>query len=101
QKEQKITEKPKEGKEKEEREPVKKEIREETIKSIEYRLKVPPTKISDVVKLVYFLKGKFSSFEIEVSLKASDGELSKSELEDKVKEALRQSGIAVEEEKAE
>ncbi|MEM4565059.1 MAG: hypothetical protein QXD49_00485 [Archaeoglobaceae archaeon] len=101
QKEQKITEKPKEGKEKEEREPVKKEIREETIKSIEYRLKVPPTKISDVVKLVYFLKGKFSSFEIEVSLKASDGELSKSELEDKVKEALRQSGIAVEEEKVE
>ncbi|MDI9642396.1 MAG: hypothetical protein QFX37_02625 [Archaeoglobales archaeon] len=54
-----------------------------------------------MVKLVYFLKGKFSSFEIEVSLKASDGELSKSELEDKVKEALRQSGIAVEEEKVE
>lgn len=99
--EQKLIEKPKEEKEREEKEQIRKEIRGETIKTLEYKLKVPSTKISDVAKLVTFLRGKFGSLEIEVYFKATQGELSKSELEDKVREALRQAGITIEDEKAE
>jgi len=63
---------------------------------INLKLKVPVGQISTVAKVVNYLTGKFDSCEVEIIIKASDGEISISEYEDRIMEALRQADIKIE-----
>lgn len=52
--------------------------------------------MSTVVRVVNYLKDKFEDCNIKIILKVGKGEISKSEYEDKILEALRQAGINIE-----
>jgi len=69
--------------------------------NIYLKLSIPMGKLSDIVKTITFLKTKFNTLEIEMEIKAENGELTKADYEDKIKEAINQAGIKVEEEKQE
>jgi hypothetical protein len=59
--------------------------------SINLKFKVPKGKVSDVMGILNYLQSKFDVLNIEVS--AKEGSISEQEYEDKIEEALRQSGI--------
>ena len=54
--------------------------------------------ISTIAKIVDYLKNKFNLCKIEITIHASDGKISITDYEDKVKEALIQSDIEIKEE---
>jgi len=60
-------------------------------------LKIPKGKLGDVAKTLNYINQKFEKVELELKIDATDGEVSKSEYEDKIKESFSQSGIEVEE----
>jgi hypothetical protein len=62
---------------------------------------IPSGKLSDVVKTINFIKQKFSNVEIKIEISAKNGEILKTEYEDKIKEAIYQLGLEIEEEKIE
>jgi len=66
---------------------------------IHLRLNVPSGKLSDIVKIVNFIKSKFNKVNINVEVSAQDGEISISDYEDKIKEGIEQANVNVEEEK--
>ncbi|MBC7362513.1 MAG: ATP-binding protein [Candidatus Aminicenantes bacterium] len=68
------------------------------IKKIQLRLEIPRGRLSDVARVVNYINTKFNNCHIEISLRAEGGEISKSEYEDKVKEALHQAAINIKEE---
>ena len=57
--------------------------------------------ISTIAKIVDYLKNKFNLCKIEITIHASDGKISITDYEDKVKEALIQSDIEIKEESKE
>ena len=61
---------------------------EDYIDSVEFELELPKGLVYEVSRLLNFLDSKFSKVTIKVT--ATGGELSKSEYENSVKEALRQ-----------
>jgi hypothetical protein len=65
------------------------------------KLRVPSGKLSAIASLMNFLKSKFSNVNVGVEIAAQDGEISKSDYEDKVKEAFIQSDIIPEKEELE
>lgn len=67
--------------------------------NINLRLDVPVGQMSTIVKIVNFLKAKFGQVDVKISIRATGGEISKSEYEDRILEALNQAGIKIEEEK--
>jgi hypothetical protein len=101
-----------ERKEAEKVEKIKKEIVKETkeakveegparkkYRSLYLRLQIPLGKFSDVVKLQQYLGQKFSNIQIELSIKASEGEITEQEYEDRVIEAINQAKVKLLEER--
>ncbi|MCR4416749.1 MAG: DUF499 domain-containing protein [Ignavibacteria bacterium] len=61
------------------------------VKNVHLTFIIPKGKTSDVMRIVNYLQQKFEK--IEISIKAQEGEISKQDYENKIKEALRQLGI--------
>ena len=68
---------------------------------ISLKLNVPTGKLSDIVRMIPYLKSKFNQVEIKVEISAQDGEIVISDYEDKIEETISQANVAVEEEKVE
>jgi len=66
-------------------------------KQLSLKMKVPIGGISNIAKIVTYLKDKFENLGIEITISCSNGEILKSDFEDKIEETLRQSNIKVEE----
>jgi hypothetical protein len=66
--------------------------------NINLRLNVPQGKLSDIMGIVNYVKTKFKQVDIRIEIIAKDGELTKSEYENSVKEALKQAEVQVESE---
>jgi len=62
---------------------------------INLKFQVPKGKVSDIMGILNYLQSKFEVLDIEVS--AKEGTISEQEYEDKIEEALRQSGIELDE----
>ncbi len=62
--------------------------RQEVRKTVQLRFQIPIGKASDISRMMNFLQSKFGTLEIEI--KATDGEISKQDYEDKIEETLRQ-----------
>jgi len=70
----------------------------EKYSKIGLKLKVPVGQVSTIARIVNYLKNKFNQCTIEIAIHTSNGEIQVTEYEDKVKEALTQGGIEIEEE---
>ena len=70
-------------------------------RQLSLKLSIPSGKFSDVVKTINFIKQKFSNVEIKIEISAKNGEILKTEYEDKIKEAINQLDLEIEEEKIE
>ncbi|MGB9602722.1 MAG: hypothetical protein ACPMAG_08025, partial [Limisphaerales bacterium] len=66
--------------------------------NINLRLNVPQGKLSAIMGIVKYVKTKFKQVDIRIEIIAKDGELTKSEYENSVKEALKQAEVQVESE---
>lgn len=71
------------------------------IKKLQLRLEIPRGRLSDVARVVNYINTKFSNCQVEISVSAENGEITVSEYEDKVKEALHQAMINIKAEKKE
>lgn len=69
--------------------------------SISLTLKVPSGKLSDVVRMVNLIRMKFSQVDVKVEISAQNGEISTSDYDNKIKEAIDQADIIIEEEERE
>ena len=67
-------------------------------KYIELLLDVPPGRLSDVAKMVANLKNKFRNVDLKLELVARDGEITETDYEEKIREALQQAGVKIEKE---
>jgi len=65
------------------------------------KLDVPTGKLSDIVRMIPYLKSKFNQVKVKVEISAQDGEIVIADYEDKIKEAINQANVAIEEEKVE
>ncbi len=65
-------------------------------RNIEIRLNVPSGKLSDIARMIPYIKSQFNNVEIKVEISARDGEISVSDYEDKIEETISQSGANVE-----
>lgn len=70
-------------------------------RQLSLKLSISSGKLSDVVKTINFIKQKFSNVEIKIEISAKNGEILKTEYEDKIKEAFLQLGLKIEDEKIE
>jgi hypothetical protein len=61
-------------------------------------LNVPIGKLADIGRMINFMQEKFNQISIKIEISAQDGEISKSEYEDKIKEALKQAEVKIEKE---
>lgn len=68
-------------------------------RQLSLKLSISSGKLSDVVKTINFIKQKFSNVEIKIEISAKNGEILKTEYEDKIKEAFLQLGLKIEDEK--
>jgi hypothetical protein len=73
----------------------------EKYQEINLKLNVPAGKLSDIVRMIPYLKTKFNQVKVKVEISAQEGEITISDYEDKVKETINQSNIIVEDEKLE
>ncbi|MFN3871106.1 MAG: AAA family ATPase, partial [Aquificaceae bacterium] len=69
----------------------------EGYKRIKLRMKVPMGNLSEVSNVLRFLQSKFNRLIINVEIYAEEGNISKTEYEDRIIEALSQSEIKIEE----
>ena len=67
-------------------------------RSISLKLNVPTGKLADIVRIVNYIKSKFDKVNIKVEISSREGEISVSDYEDKIKEAVTQANVDVEEE---
>jgi hypothetical protein len=72
------------------------EVSVKLLKELELKFKVPRGKISQLMGVMHYLQSKFQSLEMEI--RAKDGSMCEDEYSNKIKEALRQLGIEIEEE---
>ena len=75
-----------------------KEISGEKYSKVRLKLKVPVGQISTIARIVNYLKNKFNQCSIEITIDTGDGEIQITEYEDKIREALTQGDIKIEEE---
>jgi hypothetical protein len=71
------------------------EVEEKLLKEIILRFNVPRGKVSQVMGVMNLLQSKFQT--LELGIKASDGSMSEEDYSNKIKEALRQLGIKLDE----
>ena len=69
--------------------------------NISLKFKIPSGKLADIARIVTYLKTLFENVDMEVDLSVREGKISISDYEDKIKEALSQSNIEIEEENLE
>jgi len=69
------------------------------LRQLSLKLNIPTGKLSDIVKTINLIKSKFENVSIRVEISAKNGEMLKSEYEDKIKETIKQLGLEIEEEK--
>ncbi|TDA27101.1 MAG: hypothetical protein DSO00_06915, partial [Archaeoglobi archaeon] len=67
-------------------------------KYVELQLEVPPGRLSDVARMVAYLKSKFSTVDLKLELVAKEGEIPEKEYEEKIREALQQAGVRIKKE---
>ncbi|NPV84274.1 MAG: ATP-binding protein [Candidatus Aminicenantes bacterium] len=72
-----------------------------TYKKIHLRLEIPRGRMSDIARLMSFISSKFTSCQVEINITAEDGEITVSDYEDKIKQALSQAEINIKDEKKE
>jgi len=70
----------------------------EKYQNISLKLAVPSGKLSDIVRMVTYLKSRFNQVDIKIEISTQNGEIAISDYEDKIKEALSQANVHVEEE---
>ena len=83
------------------KEKVKEKVKHEYEKkyhAIHLKLDVPPGKLSDIVRVIPFIKSMFKKVDVKVEISAVNGEVSVSDYEDKIKEALKQAEVKIEDE---
>ncbi len=73
-------------------------LKKESYKKIFLTVKVPIGSISTISKIVNLLKNNNFTEDVEITIAARDGEISVTDYEDKIKEALKQGGFAIEKE---
>ena len=66
--------------------------------NLNLRLNVPSGKLSDIVRMVSYLKTKFDQVDIRIEIATRGGEIPISDYEDKIKEAINQANIIIEKE---
>lgn len=57
--------------------------------------------MATITRVVNYLKNKFNLCDVQIIIRASNGEMRASDYEDKVMEAIKQGGIEIEEENKE
>jgi len=67
-------------------------------RNLNLKLNVPTGKLADVVRIVNYIKSKFDDVNIKVEILSKGGEISVSDYEDKIKEAVNMANIEVDEE---
>ncbi|RLG32297.1 hypothetical protein DRN97_07720 [Methanosarcinales archaeon] len=85
----------KEFKDKEE---VKKEEYGKKYHTIHLKLGVPTGKLSDIVRVIPYIKSKFNKVDVKVEISAVNGGMSVFDYEDKIMEAIKQAEVKIEEE---
>jgi hypothetical protein len=80
---------------------VKKEEYGKKYHTIHLKLGVSTGKLSDIVRMIPYLKSKFNQVKVKVEISAQDGNIVISDYEDKIEEAINQANITVEEKKVE
>lgn len=71
------------------------EIGAKFLKELELKFNVPRGKMAELMRVMNFLQTKFQSLEMEIH--ASDGSMSEEDYANKIKEALRQLGVDIDE----
>ncbi len=69
----------------------------EIYQKIILKLNVPTGKLSDIARMIPYIKSKFNQVKVKVEISAQDGEIVISDYEDKIEEAINQSDASVEE----
>jgi len=85
----------KEFKDKEE---VKKEEYGKKYHTIHLKLGVPTGKLSDIVRVIPYIKSKFNKVDVKVEISAVNGGMSVFDYEDKIMETIKQAEVKIEEE---
>jgi hypothetical protein len=80
---------------------VKKEEYGKKYHTIHLKLGVSTGKLSDIVRMIPYLKSKFNQVKVKVEISAQDGNIVISDYEDKIEEVINQANITVEEKKVE
>jgi len=76
-------------------------LHREKYQEISLKLNVPTGKLSDIVRMIPYLKTKFNQVKVKVEISAQEGEITISDYEDKIKETINQSNMIVEDENLE
>jgi len=63
------------------------------------RISPPSGKLSDIVRMISYIKSKFNNVRITMEIDAEDGEIDVTDYENKIEEALKQANVKIEEEK--
>ena len=63
------------------------------------KISPPSGKLSDIVRMISYIKSKFSNVRIKIEIDAEEGEIDVADYENKIEEALKQAGVHVEEER--
>lgn len=67
-------------------------------RTIRLKLGVPTGKLSDIVRVIPVIKSKFTTVDVKVEISAENGEMAESDYEDKIKEAIKQAEVEIEDE---
>jgi len=73
----------------------------EKYQEINLKLNVPTGKLSDIVRMIPYLKTKFNQVKVKVEISAQEGEITISDYEDKIMETINQSNMIIEDENLE
>ncbi|NQE46165.1 hypothetical protein C5S31_09110 [ANME-1 cluster archaeon GoMg2] len=75
---------------------VKKEEYGKKYRTIHLKLGVPTGKLSEIVRVIPFIKSMFKTVNVKVEISAVNGEMSVSDYEDKIMEAIKQAEVEIE-----
>jgi len=73
----------------------------ESYHRIRLKLRVPSGKLSDIVRMVTYIKQKFDQVDVGVDISTQEGEITVPDYEDKIKEAIQQADVVIEKEEIE
>ena len=89
-----------EEKEEEERPPQEEDKKaKDKYTTIHLKISPPSGKLSDIVRMISYIKSRFNNVRIKIEIDAEEGEIDVADYENKIEEALKQAGVYVEEER--